>query len=558
MKSIFKKTLKVSCALIAILLSSCEAEKDFAKQDKIIIRKFSMKNVAGKSSYSKLSQIVNEVKNMSVSNITDNSNGKIVFDDNSGLYFDDEKGLYVEKENLKSYTFPVIRTSTTEKIKNICFNEKQNGNYDVFLVKYDLTKQEALSLTEEEKQLREKEFVPLMKEGVKVDLFKFECYDIVLTNYYTEENTAPPRGGNNDGGDVQNDIINHSVSVVIGSQCFFGFGDGPGFNEGLGSGGNNNGNGGGTGNGGTPGVEPADGLITGLNPEGDSLNGEELYYYIYTDFISHLNPEQKRAFDGHPELLSYLINNHWSNNSRTFVLELINAFTDGNTTLDLAEFDNHITTNLPPCLTGVINDLKSLTNGKFGQVISQFAGFNQVPLNYNWVVNSASLGPNTIAHSDPTVHGTSVTTTINSDFTSISTDLSIAKTLMHECFHAYLTSVYRFRNIDMGYVPLLELYFNQFNHNSDDTHHHFFAQNNIVNEISTALKEYGLSKGYNLPQQFYDDMAWGGLFGTRAYNALPIAQRERIESTLEAEFTNSSSSPNNILGLSPHGASICP
>jgi hypothetical protein len=34
---------------------------------------------------------------------------------------------------------------------------------------------------------------------------------------------------------------------------------------------------------------------------------------------------------------------------------------------------------------------------------------------------------------------------------------------------------------------------------------------NYTTDIASSLKEYGSKKGYNLSNQFYNDMAWGGL-----------------------------------------------
>lgn len=153
-----------------------------------------------------------------------------------------------------------------------------------------------------------------------------------------------------------------------------------------------------------------------------------------------------------------------------FVEEILEGICDGVTLFNPADLDDHITTTLPPCLDNLVNDLKSLQNGKFGQVIAKFAGNNPVPLNYNWTVNWASLGLNVIAQTNPSIQGGVATTTINSDFTNISTDLSIAKTLIHECFHAYLNSVYRYRDIDVSYATLVNQYSSQFNNQANDIH----------------------------------------------------------------------------------------
>ncbi len=67
--------------------------------------------------------------------------------------------------------------------------------------------------------------------------------------------------------------------------------------------------------------------------------------------------------------------------------------------------------------------------------------------------------------------------------------------------------------------------------------------------------EYGNSKGYNLSQQFCNDMAWAGLTGTQAFNAIPINDQNRIISLILAEYKNSS---NNPMGTVPSGSQICP
>lgn len=307
-----------------------------------------------------------------------------------------------------------------------------------------------------------------------------------------------------------------------------------------------------------PGIEPCNPVtyVVVITPESEC----ERAFLQNSPFLNWIG--QHTGDQQYSNIMNY-INGDGSGNCSTdredFVDEMINAIVnDSCTVLNTNVFDNQITTILPPCLENVINDLKTLQNGKFGKVISQFAGTNPVPLNYNWHVISGPMSATTIAGTNPTVQNGIATTTINSNYINISTNLSIAKTLIHECFHAYLVSVYRYRNIDKSYVNLLNQYAAQFNNIANDIHHHAFTLTNVVSEISIALKEYGVSQGYNLPQQFYDDMAWGGLYGTQVYNALPQSQRERIESTIEAEFTNSNNSPNNILGLNPNGVQICP
>lgn len=43
----------------------------------------------------------------------------------------------------------------------------------------------------------------------------------------------------------------------------------------------------------------------------------------------------------------------------------------------------------------------------------------------------------------------------------------------------------------------------------NNPYHQFMVQ--LISDISAVLKAYGISKGYTLTEQFYNDMAWGGL-----------------------------------------------
>lgn len=60
MRARFKNVLKLTFISMLVLFSGCEAEKDFTKQNKIIAKRFSMKNAAGKSNF-KLSQARNGI-----------------------------------------------------------------------------------------------------------------------------------------------------------------------------------------------------------------------------------------------------------------------------------------------------------------------------------------------------------------------------------------------------------------------------------------------------------------------------------------------------------------
>ena len=225
---------------------------------------------------------------------------------------------------------------------------------------------------------------------------------------------------------------------------------------------------------------------------------------------------------------------------------------------------------LPECLDEIVFDLILTDNGKFSKVMEQFVGHSSVPDNYNWFImgENSNGTTNASATTSPTVgSGEFVKTIIYKDNTSAATDLSMAKTIIHESFHAYLVFVYKFQNIDKSYKNLLDKYALDNSTNANDTHYGIFIQENVISEIAEGLKEYGENNGYNLSPQYYQDMAWGGLThieqpsGLGNYIINPAfnqvipnnSDQQRIINRLNAEKNNQS-----VNGIQPEGAQACP
>jgi len=211
-------------------------------------------------------------------------------------------------------------------------------------------------------------------------------------------------------------------------------------------------------------------------------------------------------------------------------------------------------------------DVIATINLNFPQL---FSGNNPVPQSYNWTINQATaINTNPAsASTDATVTNGIVKTRIFTNNVPDATNMSMARTFIHEAFHAYLVFVYRYQNIDKSYANLINQFASQFNNNPNDIHHAVFVQANIISEIKTALIEYGSSQGYNLPNQYYEDMAWGGLTHIEqpsgsgnfiinpAFNqAVPnTADQQRIISRLDAEKNNQI-----VNGIQPQGTKACP
>lgn len=94
-----------------------------------------------------------------------------------------------------------------------------------------------------------------------------------------------------------------------------------------------------------------------------------------------------------------------------------------------------------------------------------------------------------------------------------SSDLSVARTILHEAVHAYLIAHFR-NNYSAAYSSYPDLIHdmnqNRYPQNANGLQHAEFVRN-FVNDIATSLQEFGLGRGYNLPFQLYSDLAWAGL-----------------------------------------------
>ncbi|WP_318343204.1 hypothetical protein [Flagellimonas baculiformis] len=166
-------------------------------------------------------------------------------------------------------------------------------------------------------------------------------------------------------------------------------------------------------------------------------------------------------------------------------------------------------TKLKPCLKNILKDLKTLNKG-VGHIVQKFAG--NTP-GFNWQVKDGSLTGSTGQTSSRYDRATgTVTTTFDSQNWKQATDLSWARTILHESVHAYIVSYIKTDPIN-AQLTFADL-FNDFNKkkysNLNDTQHAEIARN-FVKDISVSLREYGMMNGYSLPNQFYEDMAWAGL-----------------------------------------------
>lgn len=63
--------------------------------------------------------------------------------------------------------------------------------------------------------------------------------------------------------------------------------------------------------------------------------------------------------------------------------------------------------------------------------------------------------------------------------------------------------------------------------------------------MADILQEYGQLKGYTMDRQFYEDLGWGELQGTNAFNSLSTTVKNRILDVSAIELTGKDRYGNN-------------
>ncbi|MGB4774941.1 MAG: hypothetical protein WBP45_07215, partial [Daejeonella sp.] len=206
--------------------------------------------------------------------------------------------------------------------------------------------------------------------------------------------------------------------------------------------------------------------------------------------------------------------------------------------LKASKFLNKIDdSQLSPCMKAVLAYVKSLSNGSVATIIKKFSG--TMP-GYNWTIKDGTLPPFTNGSTNPlysSITGT-VTTIFDSQKFINGSDLAVARTILHESVHAYLVAYFKNDNATymLDYGKLLDKWNNVKNASANDYQHDLITKN-FVADIGIALKEYGMNRGYNLSDQFYQDLAWGGLESTNAFINLSNSDKNRIKDIIVIEHS---------------------
>ncbi|WP_303318303.1 hypothetical protein Q4Q34_10635 [Flavivirga abyssicola] len=141
----------------------------------------------------------------------------------------------------------------------------------------------------------------------------------------------------------------------------------------------------------------------------------------------------------------------------------------------------------------------------------------------NLIVTTAQLDGNNavtsgLSNYNATTHTCDITITFDESYLETATDLSIARTAIHESLHAvfaFMREEGLLQNPDGsaldGFQELLDAYIAHLSGkpaNVGKAHHDLMAD--FVDDMAVSLMAYGKAQGYRLPRSYYTGLCWSG------------------------------------------------
>jgi hypothetical protein len=219
---------------------------------------------------------------------------------------------------------------------------------------------------------------------------------------------------------------------------------------------------------------------------------------------------------------------------------------------DVVVYDKIDYTQLDPCSKAILEQI--ISGNSIKNIINQFAGSSS---QFTWtlVTNDGSNfgNSNNIAETNwNNATENTYLTEIKSSYANTATRLSIARTIVHEAIHSYILSY-----LDSGIATFTSAFpelwdelvakkYGDLNTAEGwNQYHHQEMARNYVTTIANALSVWDNNQNSN---QYYIDLAWGGLIETDIFNQttdLTAEDRIRIAESNKAEDLNNSNALSN-------------
>ncbi len=212
--------------------------------------------------------------------------------------------------------------------------------------------------------------------------------------------------------------------------------------------------------------------------------------------------------------------------------------------------DNIHDEKLNDCLKSVLADLKSANKADLKNIIEKSMNA-KVPKGYEWTLGMDKSKISNRAGATTSWQNGNVETHFDWNKLQNASDLSVARTMIHESVHAFLLHEFNSTvDASKNYPKLVEVW-NKFQDRNKA--HHAQMGATFINVIAKGLMAYGKSRGYNYSYQFYEDLSWGGLRYYKTSNGIVMSDiykatvpnqsdRNRIEKTIANEYNRSTNS----------------
>lgn len=177
-------------------------------------------------------------------------------------------------------------------------------------------------------------------------------------------------------------------------------------------------------------------------------------------------------------------------------------------------------------LTQVLHNVQALQLGKVGAIVDKF----DTSKNWDWIIEEGSLPEYTNAVTQMSAKG--AYTVIDMDKLKFATELSIARTIIHEMVHAHLLLSFLYNNVNasLEYPGIVRAWAATLTPDYNAIQHQEMAES-FVDDIAMSLKEYNNNENRFTDSSVYTDLAWGGL-DFENNESLNEDDRKHIETTL--------------------------
>nr|WP_299031366.1 hypothetical protein [uncultured Tenacibaculum sp.] len=177
-----------------------------------------------------------------------------------------------------------------------------------------------------------------------------------------------------------------------------------------------------------------------------------------------------------------------------------------------------------PCVGDIIKELQK--KDTYGALVPDLKGkghLSEMVLdlfgkckNYDLTINVAQLGTNPEGHPINAQTNGIESITLDTDLVKDATQLSIAKTLIHESLHAFINLNIDKYNRNNTFIQAIGLYYTKYKNDSNLSQHNFMSQ--FVEAVAYSLSAYD---NHQQSMDYYIAMSWGGLESSDAYKKLP-------------------------------------